>query len=197
MLAVFYTFHYGVSLLYLRGLPFAMLMMSIVAGAGLMTLRKLDVPWLDGFKQSRPLVIKITGILLTLVFIVVTLTIAIPERQTTPYYYMIDQTDYEAFTWVRDNIGPEHNKAILDPWKATAFSAISQKYVYTRIHMAPTAVDERTYEFIRSGSSNTTFLRENGISIIYTRLSVSGRTTEYPSDNPDLTKVADNIYILK
>ncbi|MBI3040708.1 MAG: hypothetical protein HYY80_03540, partial [Chloroflexi bacterium] len=51
--------------------------------------------------------------------------------------------------------------------------------------------------FIRSGSGNTTFLRGNGISLIYTRVFDGRQNIEYGSDNPDLEEVARNIYLLK
>jgi len=44
MLVVYYTFHYGVEIMYFRGLMYMMLMMSIVAGAGLMGVRQLKLP---------------------------------------------------------------------------------------------------------------------------------------------------------
>lgn len=63
--------------------------------------------------------------------------------------------------------------------------------------MAPTPKDNEAYAFIKGGSGNTTFLRENGISILYTRISEGGPNTEYSSDNPDLVEVAKNIYLLR
>ena len=59
--------------------------------------------------------------------------------------------------------------------------------------------DEEAYAFIRGGSTNTTFLLENQISIIYTRIyngPMQGNDV-YGSNNPDLIEVADNIYLLK
>jgi len=197
MLAVFYTFGYGISMLYLRGLLFTMLMMSIIAGAGLMTLWKLELPWLTGLRLKKPLITQAVGILLCLIVIGVTLAIAIPDRQAIPYYHMIDKADYEAFVWIRDNVDASHQKAVLDPWKATAFTAITEKYVLTRIHMSPRTKDRKAYAFIRSGSDDTDFLKQNGVSIIYTRVYDGRGNVEYSPDNPDLVEVAKNIYLLK
>ena len=84
-------------------------------------------------------------------------------------------------------------------WKATAFVATTGKHVYTRIHMAPKDIDKEAYAFLRGGSSNTTFLRENGISVIYTRVFESGQggNTEYSVDNPDLVEVRKDVYLLQ
>lgn len=56
---------------------------------------------------------------------------------------MIDKEDYEVFVWIKDNVNDSYQKAILDPWKATAFTAIAGKNIYTRIHMAPESSDKR------------------------------------------------------
>jgi len=59
--------------------------------------------------------------------------------------------------------------------------------------------DNAAYAFLRSGSTDTTFLRASGISVIYTRVydGPQSRNVEYSSDNPDLVEVAKNIYLLK
>jgi hypothetical protein len=110
---------------------------------------------------------------------------------------MIDKADYEAFVWIKDNLASNQQKVILDPWKATAFEAITGKYVYSRIHSAPTIISQQTYDFLNNGSTNTTFLRENGISIVYTRVYDGDRNVEYAVDNPDLIEVAKDIYLLR
>jgi len=197
MLATFYTLHYGVATIYLRGLLFTMLIMGIVAGAGLMALRKLELPWLTSTRISKPPIIRAIGVLLCLAAIGVTLYIAIPDRVNENYYHMIDEEDYEAFVWIRDNVDVNHQKAILDPWKATPFTALTEKYVYTRTHMSRTARDNTAYDFIKNGSTDTSFLRKNGISVIYTRLGSGSQAAEFASSNPDLVEVIKNIYLLK
>ena len=96
-----------------------------------------------------------TGNILCLVLIGITLITVIPDRHSTSYYHMIDREDYEAFIWIRDNLGEEHKKAILDPWKATAFAAITLKDFYTRIHERPYPIDQRAYEFLGDGCGDT------------------------------------------
>jgi len=117
-----------------------------------------------------------------------TLAIGIPARQDTYYYHMIDKEDYEAFVWIQDNVKEGYEKAILDPWKATAFTAITEKYIYSRIHAYPKPKDKEAYEFLRGGCTDTAFMTENGISIVYTR----GKC-----DNPNLVEVRKNVYLLK
>jgi hypothetical protein len=188
MLVTFFTFHYGVPIMYERGLMYMMLMVSIVAGAGLMGVKKLELPEKIGIRLRVPLITQNVGKFLCLVLIGLTLAIGIPDRQDTPYYHMIDRQDYEAFVWIKENVDDEYKKAILDPWKATAFTAITQKNIYTRIHAYPKDKDREAYAFLREGCTDTDFLRENGISIVYTRQGFR---------NPDLVEVRKNVYLLK
>ncbi|MFC1912162.1 hypothetical protein ACFLXG_03300 [Chloroflexota bacterium] len=187
MLTTFYTFHYGISIMYERGLMFMMLMVGIVAGAGLAGVKNLNLPVKFVNLLKKPLLTRHVGKLLCLVLVTVTLVIGIPYRQDIPYYYMIGDEDYQVFAWIDQNVAKEYEKAILDPWKATAFTAVTGRSVYSRIHAYPKASDEEAYQFLGDGSSNTTFLRENGISIVYTDIEVN---------NPELTEIRENVYLL-
>ncbi|MBA7692250.1 hypothetical protein ES703_100813 [subsurface metagenome] len=189
MLATFFTFHYGLTIMYERGLMYMMLMISIVAGAGLMGVRRLRLPAKLTTRLKSPLIEKTIGISLCLVLVGITLAVSIPNRQDTLYYHMIDTEDYETFLWIKENVDDKYEKAILDPWKATAFTAITGKYVYTRIHAYPTSSDEEAHEFLDNGSRDTTFLKENGISIVYSQRGV---------DNPDLVEQEmEHVYLLR
>jgi len=200
MLVMRFTFKYGLHIMYVRGLMYMMLTASIFAGAGLAGLRKLDLSGMVGVRLKNPLVTQVTGLLLCLVVIGVTLAMAIPDRQSSPYHHYIDQKDYEAFIWVRDNVNEGYEKAVVDPWKGTAFTAITHKNIYTRIHAYSQPSDEEAYEFLRGGSTDTAFLEENGISIIYTRVYEWGQdaNVEYGSSNPDLEEQEmKDVYLLK
>ena len=188
MLVSFFTLQYGVQIMYTRGLMYMMLMVSIVAGAGLMGMKRLELPEKISIRLRAPLITQNVGKLLCLVFIGLTLAMCIPDRQDTPYYHMIDRQDYQAFVWIRDNVNEGYEKAILDPWKATAFTAITQKNIYTRIHAYPEDKDREAYAFLKGGCTDTAFMRENGISIVYTRQG---------SKNPDLVEVRKDVYLLK
>jgi hypothetical protein len=178
---------------------YMMLMAGIVAGAGLAGVKNLRLPARFSNWLKVPFITQNVGRFLCLALIGITLAISIPERLGTPYYHMIDREDYQAFVWIKDNINEDYQKAILDPWKATAFTAITGKHIYTRIHVSPTDSDTKAYAFLANGSSNTTFLRENVISIIYTRVYdiAQAGNIEYSSNNTDLVEVAKNIYLLK
>ena len=114
--------------------------------------------------------------------------VAIPDRQDTPYYYMIDDQDYQTFVWIRDNLDSAHERALLDPWKATAFAAVTGRSVYTRILAYPGEQQMKAYEFLQSGCSDTGLLRDHGISIIYAPQGCA---------SPDLTQVRNGVYVLE
>lgn len=188
MLVTFFTFHYGVSIMYERGLIFMVLMVGIIAGAGLMAIRNLRLPeWLN-VRARFNTAIRYTGWSLCLVLVGITLFITIPERQDIPYYHMIDEGDYEAFVWIKENVGEQYDRAILDPWKGTPFTAVTGKCIYTRIHAFPMDKDLEARSFLEEGCTDTAFLKENGISIVY---------AEGECNNPELTQVRENVYLLK
>ncbi len=188
MLAIYYTFGYGIGMMYYRGLLYMMLMMSIVAGAGLMGVKNLKLPVGFTARLKAPAVLRNVGYILCLILIGLTLYIAVPARQNISYYHMIDKQDYDSFIWIRDNVGSTYQKAVLDPWQGTAFTAITGKNVYTWIGERPLASDEKAYEFLRGGCKDTAFLKNNGISIVYTTERIN---------TPDLVEVKRNIYLLK
>jgi len=183
MLAVFFTLHYGVDLIYLRGILYTLLMLGIAAGAGLMAVKNLELPE----KLGVPRFLRKIGYALALVLVIVILVIAIPARQNTNYYHMIDDDDYETFIWINNNVDDNYQKALLDPWKATSFTAITGKYVYARTHMGPNAITRSADEFLANGCKDTDFLKKNGISLVYTRQEVA---------NPDLVPVHQWVYLL-
>ncbi len=143
-------------------------MMSIVAGAGLNWVKNIRLPVKLAVRLKIPLVTKNVGSILCLVLVGLTLAMAIPVRQNIPYYHTTDSEDCQAFVWIGENVNDGYEKTILDPWKASAFTAITKKNVYCRITEYPTDRHEQAYDFLLGGSSNTSFLRENGISIVYT-----------------------------
>jgi hypothetical protein len=188
MLTVFFTFHYGLSILYERGLTFMMLMLGIVAGAGLAWVKNIGFnAWLAAKLRFGGLV-RYAGWLICLGLVGVTLFISVPSHQQTPYYHMIDDEDYQAFVWIKDNLGPEYRRGVLDPWKAIPFAAVSGKVAYTYIHTAAKPSDEQAAEFLAQGCTDTAFLRANSITFVYTRGACQ---------NPDLEPVREFVYLRK
>ncbi len=187
MLTIFNIFHYGVEQLYLRGLLYLMLMAGIIAGAGLNKIRKMDFSAALRLVNS-PSFRKIIGAILCIVIICLTLATTIPNRINTPYYHMIDDEDYSAFIWIKNNIDDSYKKAILDPLKAVAFTAITGKYAYSVYQRKPSENSKKAYEFFANDCIDTNFLSKNGITIVYTQNTCA---------NTDLLQVRQFVYLLK
>ncbi|MCX7759275.1 MAG: hypothetical protein N2169_06695 [bacterium] len=117
---------------------------------------------------------------LVLVLIAFTSIRAIMKQQ---HYRIIDDVDYKSFLWIRDNLD---GKAVLDPWKARAFVFIAEKPVYAVMPFGPVESEmkrvEEAKKFLKQNCTDTKFLEENNISIIYSRESCLQ------------TKMAENIY---
>jgi len=188
MLAIYYTLGYGVSMMYYRGIQYVMLMMGIIAGAGLMGIRKIRLPLWFSSRLKSPHITNNLGNILCIIIVGIMLYMAIPTRLQTIYYRMIDDKDYQAFVWIRDNVSNGYKKAILDPWKGTAFTAVTGKNIYAWIGERSEKDDIVASRFLEEGCKDTAFLKENDISIVYTRLDC---------ENPDLVEVQEDIYLLK
>ncbi len=153
-----------------------------------MGVREIKLPEKIIRQLKAPLITQKVGVFICLALIGLTLATTIPARLNTPYYHMIDEQDYEAFEWIAQNVSADYKKAILEPWKATAFTAITMKSIYTRIHSYPKPEDTTASEFLQRGCTDTNVLIENGISIVYSR---------WEGNNPELVQVRENIYLLK
>lgn len=183
LIGLFANLNRGVDVIYARSHLYLMMMMGIVGGYGLMKIRSIRLP--ERFKPA--FLSRNAGNFLCLALLIPTIFLSVRAHLNTTYYQMIDSYDYEAFVWIKENVGDEYDKAILDPWQATAFTAITGKKVYSNIMSQMSEKDERAYQFIKEYCSDTDFLIENDISIVYTR---------YKFDNPDLVELREDVYLL-
>ena len=184
----FVNFQRGSEVIYARSFLYLMLTMGVVGGYGLRRIRDIRVPEGIAVRLKAVFISRNAGNILCLILLVPTLFFPVRSHLDAPYYHMIDTQDYKAFVWIKENVGEEYDKAILDPWKGTAFTAISEKKVYSRIGVAPGEREMKAYGFLREGCSDTAFLKENGISIVYTR---------WGCNNPDLIEARKHVYLLK
>ncbi|MHB8085424.1 MAG: glycosyltransferase family protein [Dehalococcoidia bacterium] len=185
IMLVFIRFHYGLSTVYQRGLTAMLLILSILAGAGLLWVRKLKLP-ANFLVRYKSILLRNVTTISCVSLVVLILAAAIPTRLNAVFYHMIDNEDYRAFTWIKDNVAEDYSTAVLDPWKATAFSAVTGKKVLHRIWPNQDPVDDRIYSYLKSGCQYSTFLRDNKVSFIYNQL---------PCDNRDLIEVSNRVFV--
>jgi hypothetical protein len=185
IMLAFARFQVGMDTIFVRGVSTALLLIGVIAGAGLYWLRSkvLSHHFLDKY---RPRVAAYPGGLLYTLSVVVILALAMPARFNVPYYHMIDDEDYRSFVWIRDNIGPEYETALVDPWNATAFTAVTGKKVPRRIWEKEEPIDDAIYDYLNGGCQDIAFLRDIRASFVYNRLQCT---------NPDLVEIRDSVFL--
>ena len=174
VLTLYYVFphFYQIQAVYDRALILLAAMIAIVAGAGIFYVQK---------NVSQPLFIVLVSCVLVL---------SLSAHSTESYYHIISESEYDDFVWIRENLNSSYDEAILDPWKAIAFTPVTGKQVYYRIPQGPNSnmdkMIERISEFFSNGCIDTAFLESNGIDIVY---------THGICNNPDLQEVRTGVYI--
>jgi len=147
-----------------------MLFMSIIAAYGL-----------NMIKDRQLLVI-----VLILIF-----AFSLQQHLNTPYYHIIDDSDYQNFLWIKENT-PNNAKVLLDPWLARAFPPIAERQVFTVMPFGPNEEIEKqnklASDFLSNNCTDTSFLRANNITVVYSKTGCN---------NPDLQYVHNNTYFLK
>ena len=182
MLAVFYTLHYGVDIVYYRGLLVGMLLMSVLAGAGMKAISRAS-PLFKGRLRGIFRHLRLPAVALIVVLVLVT---TIMTRLQEPYYHMVEAADYRAFRWIGEYLG--EGKGLVDPWQGMAFAGVTGKQVYSFIGETPDGNAEAAYEFLNNAGTDSNFLVDNKIDTVYTK----GRV-----ENPDLNEVRGGVYIRK
>ena len=103
-----------------------------------------------------------------------------------------EEKDYETFIWIRDNIDGyrdeyhTYDRAAVDPFKASPFSAITRLYIATSSMHPMISYDLYTKmeQFLNKNCTNISFLEQNQLSIIYG-----------PCNNTNLMEIYENVYL--
>lgn len=125
-------------------------------------------------------------IIIGIILIALILFFSLPLRidSNNYIYHVIDSKDYSAFNWIKDNTQKDAI-AVLDPWKANAFTPIAERQVYSRIVQGPNAFYEarnnEIYQFFKNNCTNSSFLAQNNISIVYGDCNNSNLKEVYPN----------------
>jgi len=129
--------------------------------------------------------------LIVVIMLVLTGIFAAINNMGTEYYQLIDEEDYDSFIWIKQNTEPTL-RILCDPWKARALAPVAERVVYAVMPFGP--VEEqlslvyKANQFFMNNCSNTSFLIENNIDIIYTRDTCK---------NENLTEVQKHIYLFE
>ena len=184
---------YGVPIIYERTFLYLALIVALIAALGLGELRTTihDLAEKNIAKKYARLS-KNLGYLAPLVVCLLLLTTAVPAHLDIPYYEMADETDYETFTWIRDNIDQyrdenhTYEKGAVHPFKASPFSAITGLYIVSS-SMHPIYgyhLHKQMEQFLREQCGDTSFLDRYKISVIYG-----------DCNNSNLTMIYEDVYL--
>lgn len=102
-----------------------------------------------------------------IVLILLLLIIPVKIESTEKVYHIVNETEFQGFLSYQDKEG---SRAVLDPWKAIAFSPLAKKEVYSRVPPGPNPIylerNKEIFEFFNQSCSNKTFLKENEIDLV-------------------------------
>lgn len=194
LIGAYGNFEYGSPVFYERAFLYLFLILCIVAGFALrqlvlITKENIYKLNLKNFKniQSR------FEIILPVIIAIILLITVIPAHMNIQYYKLIDEEDYNAFTWIEQNIDSykdeNHSKlkAIVNPFYASPFSAITRlNIISSTMHpLYGYKLHEEVNNFLNNQCKNTSFLDKYNISLIYSN----------KCKNDNLTMVYPKVYI--
>lgn len=176
-IVLFARYQIGYGIIYDRIFSYLMILMSIIGGYGLMKIYK-SIKVISG------------GKLLYLLIILLTLGTSITSHASSPYYHVIDNTKYDDFIWIKNNLSDIEGITVLNPWTAKAYAPITGRFVYSHIPPGPSQYtlqrNNEIYRFFKNKGENSSFLTSNNISIVY---------TDSPIDNSELVEIRPRIYL--
>lgn len=181
---------YGLPIMYERSFMYLFLMVAMIAGYGLGEIRTLVK---DNSEKIIPKtykrISKNSGIIVPAFVCILLLTTAVPAHLDIPYYQMIDEEDYEAFTWIKENIDDyrdenhHYDKAAVDPYFAPSFSAVTRLYIVTSsMHpLVRYSLHTDMETFLTNKCVDTGFLDKHGIGVVYGSCNNDNLTMIYPN----------------
>ncbi|HWG92316.1 MAG TPA: hypothetical protein VNZ52_15815 [Candidatus Thermoplasmatota archaeon] len=193
IIALFVVVEVGQSNLFDRAWMHGMLTMSLSAAYALYRGRV----YLSE-RLARPLVRR-AAIALAIGLLALSTATAQADRETE-YYHVITEEEHADFIWIRENVPSNGSRVLLDPWKGTAFSAITGHHVYAAY---PFTTGEpqfnrsdlrgfnnviRAQRVLAAGAVDQAWLDRFGVTLIYTDDAI---------ENPNFTEIQPRIWARK
>jgi hypothetical protein len=184
---------YGVPVMYERSFMYLFLMVALIAGYGLSELGRLVYDNRERLISKRyERISNHSKIIISVAVCVILVIVAVPVHLDIQYYQMINEKEYETFTWIHDNIDSyrdenhTYDKAAVDPFAASPFSAVTELYIVS-LSMSPLygySLHTEVENFLINKCVDTAFLDEHKISVIYGNC-----------NNDNLTMIYSNVYL--
>lgn len=182
-LVIFLSIEFNINYIlpYQRAFMPLFLVISIIASCGYASVLRLG---------RRGKLLKFGSALLLVVVIMATVYASVYADLMTPYYHLINQQDYQNFLYIKAHFNSS-DIAIMNPYTARAYAPITGMHVYVVEPFGPSLAYapllNNTAAFFAGNCTNTKFLEDNNISIVYTNSSCT---------NPNLVKVTNDTYML-
>jgi hypothetical protein len=194
LIGLYDKFNYGIPIMYERSFLYLFLMVALMAGWGLSELKRTLAENSEKFVPKRyGELLKHNNIIISLVVCLILVATTVPAHLNIPYYHMINEDEYEAFSWIHDNIksfrdeNHSYDRCAVDPFKASPFVAISGLYIVSST-MSPLygySSHAEVEQFLNGKCTDTNFLYKYQISVIYS-----------PScNNKNFTIIYPNVYL--
>lgn len=218
VLVAFDQWHFGQGNVFDRAFLYLTLGAYPVGGYAVHRLRTAFAPWVERTRartapeRGPAMVVASFGIGAALLIGGMAAIELVPDRTENidrRFYKLVDEDgNYQDWLWIRDNLGPEYEKAILGPDQfrvlmAKAFVVITGKHVYTinPFHPAVPATSSEddqyfpryfaTLEFFSQRGANATFLSENGIQIVWGTQNIDNDNLTQIRDHPNIWRVTE------
>jgi hypothetical protein len=184
-----YEFGVGNAALYSRSILYLSLLLLLIAGLATAWVRRwlatlLSPRWVGAASLAA-------GGLVLATLMLPSLALNIEARYDETFYHRIGKTQYDDFVWISDNLCSGYGRALTDPKFGRPFAAISGRYAYAAIPATAAPVRPQRLDdarlVLREGVPDADWLRERGVSIVYS----TGRV-----ESPELVKVHDRVYVL-
>ena len=176
LIGLYDKFNYGMPIMYERSFMYLFLMVALMAGWGLSELKRTLAENTEKFvpKQYGKL-LKHNGIIISLTVCIILVATTVPAHLNINYYHMINEDEYETFSWIHDNIksfrdeNHSYDRCAVDPFQASPFAAISGLYIVSST-MSPIygySLHAELEQFLNDKCTDTSFLQKYQISVIY------------------------------
>ena len=185
----YYWFRVGNGALYNRSVVYLTLLMLLIAALTTSRIRTwltmaLRPRWAGGAAFIATGLV-VVGLLLP------SLALGLQSRYEERYYRRINEQQYQDFVWIRDNLCPGYDQALIDPKFGRAFAAITGRHVYAGVPLSAlpsgSPLVQEAKQVLQDRVPDTAWLRERGLSIVY---------STRPLSNPELVLVHDGVYVL-
>lgn len=189
VIVIFTSIKFGVTIVADRAWLFFLLTASIVAGYGAHQIltAALEYRYRSTSKIKRGAMM--ATVAATVVLLILSGIFAVQQRFSEPYYHLVTRGSYEDMVWIKQNVSSEYKRAVVDTPFGLAFAALAGRPVYAgeSVQVFNPGRIKEVNAFLKGGASNTTWMRDHGIDMVY---------TWRPVNNPDLKKVKERVYLL-